>query len=109
MRSGRSRGIACAQSQPDALSRPDQHGDIGGPGIPIGNGADGTSALDPNNGAGGVLFGDGGNGGDATTLGTAGGDGGAGGEGGIAHDGNGGAGSDGYEGSMGGAGGDAIG
>src|ERR1700744_741733 len=39
--------------------------DFGGP-LLIGNGADGTSAADPNGGAGGVIFGDGGTGWDST-------------------------------------------
>lgn len=73
-------------------------GDIGGPGILIGNGVDGTAA-DPTGGAGGWLFGDGGTG---WTSNVAGEDGGA---GGLAHFGNGGAGGAGFDGSAGGVGG----
>ena len=76
-------------------------GDIGGKGILIGNGADGIQG-DPDGGAGGLLFGDGGAGWNSNVAGEAGG------AGGIAYHGNGGAGGDGYEGSMGGAGGDTY-
>src|ERR1700744_848932 len=50
----------------------------------IGNGADGISAADPNGGAGGLIFGDGGTGWDSTIAGDNGG------AGGVAFDGNGG-------------------
>ncbi|HEX7323128.1 MAG TPA: hypothetical protein VF299_09405 [Mycobacterium sp.] len=76
-------------------------GDLGGQGILIGNGADGT-ALDPNGGAGGLIFGDGGAGWNSTVAGEAGG------EGGAAFNGNGGAGGNGFDGSDGGAGGDTA-
>ena len=76
--------------------------DIGGTGILIGNGTDGTSAADPNGGAGGLLFGDGGTGWNSDVAGDAGGNG------GIAYDGDGGAGGEGYDGSDGGTGGNTA-
>ena len=67
-------------------------GDIGGQGMLIGNGVDGT-AVDPTGGAGGLWFGDGGAGWNSDVAGDAGG------AGGVAFDGNGGAGGDGFEGA----------
>jgi endoglycosylceramidase len=69
----------------------------------IGNGADGTSALDPNGGDGGLWFGDGGNGWDSTQAGDAGGSGGD----ALGFLGNGGEGGAGGAGAAGGDGGDA--
>ncbi len=75
--------------------------DFGGQGILIGNGVDGTMA-DPNGGAGGLFFGDGGTGYDPTTAGVAGG------EGGAAFFGNGGDGGMGGADADGGAGGSTV-
>ena len=71
---------------------------IGGQGMLIGNGIDGTETH-PDGGAGGIWFGDGGNGWDSAVAGQAGGNG------GMSYDGIGGAGGDGGAGAAGGIGG----
>jgi hypothetical protein len=73
---------------------------IGGQGLFVGNGIDGTEA-NPDGGAGGVWFGDGGDGWDSTVAGVAGGNG------GMSYQGNGGDGGDGGAGALGGIGGNS--
>lgn len=75
---------------------------LGGPGLLIGNGIDGTSALHPDGGAGGLWFGDGGHGWNSTEDGVAGGNG------GMAFVGIGGNGGDGGAGAAGGHGGNVL-
>jgi hypothetical protein len=74
---------------------------IGGQGLLVGNGIDGTEA-NPDGGAGGIWFGDGGDGWNSTEAGVAGG------VGGMAYSGNGGDGGDGGAGAAGGVGGSSA-